>query len=358
VYSMNENQQITWGQLFREKFSIFSSEWYYLMQSITAQVIIAFIIGATLHWVSLVGWTNCLYAGAIIWVLILCFTPVINTFFVNVPANHGAVFSNQLLSYEKPIEGSVKLQETHTLREVGPGLQGKWPWEVIVNNDNNKARAFINLQRKVPVGTTITVYTKDNVPYVIEYAVFLTALRGHLCNFIRFFDENIARYFQAQFSQYLINQISKLDEKGLMEAMVPEEATNDESKEKNKHGKIGGGFKTLFGGKDSIDATEKEYGTFTGDPVIIRIEIDPEFKKVLSGKKRASAYKEALAEVKSGNEKVDPDLANITAAGLMDIETGAKYIRISGLENLTHFVGAVPGFDGSDDTQKNKKDKK
>jgi hypothetical protein len=321
-------------------------EWTYLLGAVAIQFVIAGIIGAVLWAIARKHGYDLdvrlmFLIGLAIWTSVLFFNSIIDEFFVLVPPNHGAVFANRILRYESPTDGDLKLKNTRTMRETGSGIQGKLPFieRLFSNSGDGDGRMFINLQRRVPIGASITAYTKDYIPYKVTFSVFLTPLRGYLCNHVRYFDEDAATYFQAEFMGYLIRMIHSMTEDELQQSI----GLDPDAPETHgfKHGKLEHGFNTLFGGAGVVTETEKQYGTFTGDPVISEVVVDPDFKKTLAAEKQAQKFNTAVNVMVSGTH-INHDLAAMIAASMAGHDVPITGIRVFGLEGMTYFSGSIP----------------
>lgn len=309
----------------------------YLIGMMAVQPLIAGAIGWIINLFFTIGSAGFLI-GAMIWTLILLFTPAVHMFFVNVTPNHAVVFANQLRRYESPEhdEHGLKLKETRVLREAGPGLQGKLPWETIANN------RFIDLRRHIVLSSNVSAYSKDGIQLIIDWQVILTPLRGYLTNLVRFDLEAIRKFFLAECQAFIICMINKHDEKWIFENI----------------GNLEEEFEYLFGGPVHTDDTEELYGVFTNDPQLVSVTRSEAYQKAAEAKEIAAKNAEAVRKFKDLG--IDPEHAlNVVLAqqgGNVDI----KAIRISGLEELknVNLAGLTGLFGAGGETKKGGKQQK
>lgn len=207
--------------------------------------------------------------GIIIWTLILFKTPVFDWCFVNILPNWSIIVGKQT-EYdeipENPVE-RTRIISLASMREVGPGFRGKFPWEVRYES--------INLQSEVIIGNNnsnsqpLKCYTLDDIELGILWQVILTPLRGYLVNFVGKDEDAAIAFFRGAFEQAIIKWVKGKNEREVFSAL------NDLKDE----------FRAVFSGEDKVDPKEEKWGLFTNDPQIISVNRSARYQSAAEGTK-------------------------------------------------------------------------
>lgn len=283
---------------------------------------------------------NTFILGMMIWVAIVGLTPLINRFFAIIPKNCGAVIVNTSRTYEIPTNENdrTRLQQTKALREVGPGLQGLFLWEMV--------GWTIDLGKQIQLETPIIAYSKDNIELTINWQVILTPLQGYLTFLVRHSDDTIRKFFEGKCRAKIIEIVSKEYAQS-----IPAQGTNRAIPSiQERIIRLKKKFNGLFGGAGTVHDDEKQYGTFTNDPQIVNIARSVGFQKSVEAlqinKNNATAIKE-LVDEGIGLKSNQALIAVLAAQGfptdnLIDVD-----LRVGGLGNLQHLNivgGTLPGL--------------
>jgi hypothetical protein len=328
-----------------------SNRMKYLIISFTEILSIGILIGCGFCF--FFGWSiNAFIIGIMIWTSTVGFTPLVNRFFALIPKNSGAVIINTWRSYEIPSNENdrTKLQPTNALRETGPGFQGLLLWENV--------GWVIDLGKQIQLGTEITAYSKDNIELTIDWQVILTPLQGYLTYLVRHSDDTVRKFFEGKCRAKIIELISNEHAQS-----VPAQGTIPAIPNINERiDQLKALFNGLFGGPNSVDEDERQYGTFTNNPQIINIKRSQKFQKSVEAlqinKNNAAAIKELVGKVEDGGAGLNPNQALIGVLSAQDIPTDNLIdvdLRVEGLQNARYISivgGALPR------PGKNKKDKK
>lgn len=297
--------------------------------------------------------------GMMIWIAIVGYTPLVNSFFIVVPRNAGAVISNVFRTYETYSDDKLltRLQPTKALREVGPGLHGLLLWE--------KVGWVLNLGKQVVIDKPVTTYSRDHIELTIDWQVILTPLQGYLINLVRHEEDTVKRYFEGRFRSKLIDVVSKqyaqdvLDEDGVT---VLKHSIFEQTEDLNE---LKEGFKNFFGGTEGLHDDEKQFGTFTNEPQLISIRRSPDFQKSVESLSINNNNVRALNNLrdKAGLEANLALIAVLASQGkptdnIRDVAFSGKIQGLENLQNLTIMPGAVPletAADGKKDQKKGNK---
>jgi len=236
--------------------------WIYCIQVILAvisSVVIAFVMNWTVEpqsaFTRQIVMTTGILGGIALWLKILLNTSLFDYFFINVRPNHVAILGNQLVFDDLPSENErtelTKFKRT-SMREVGQGLRGKWPWEVVVTTVNLESEVIIGT---VPDGKPLACVTKDGATIFVNYQVTLTPLVGYACMLARRSEDAARKTIQAYFDSECLKIISTYEEKDI----------------RGKLAEIKTAFEQSLGGPKEVHDREREWGLFTGSPFIIEV---------------------------------------------------------------------------------------
>jgi len=266
--------------------------------------------------------------GVLIWTLVLFMTPLFDWTFFNTKPNWAIIVGNQLVWDEVPEDPNHRIHyeefPLNSMREVGPGIRGKLPQEVIYEP--------INLQSELVIGNKgqkdrlLQCYTSEDIPLLIEWQVILTPLRGYLVNMVRKGDEASAAFFQGEFEQAIIQWVKIHTEEEVFKSL-------DHLKDV---------FQKVFGGSKSVDPREEEYGIFTNTPQIISVNRTKRYADAAEGVKMGAKVATIAGEIngKFGDQKPDPNMVLATASALAGIEVDGL-VLIPGLSGNTPAVAAL-----------------
>lgn len=262
------------------------------------------------------------------WPLVVLRTSVFDWFVINVISNWVVILGNRL-EYDKvpdkpttiaPGEKDprTKMYELASLREVGPGYNGKFPWEIPFES--------VDLRSEVIIGNgnsadkPLTCYTLDNITVEVIWQVVLTPLRGHCCNLVRKGEEATQAFFRGEFEQAIINWVKTEYEKDLAGKLTH----------------LKEAFRNVFGGPDKISEAEENYGVFTNTPQIISIKRSAAYQKAAEATQVGERMAEVIATIRHALG-ADADINMILAA--------AAAITGNNIEGLL----LIPGLAGNPD---------
>lgn len=236
------------------------------------------------------------FLGVAIWGTVVFKTPVFDWSFFNVSPNWVLIVGNQLQYDSIPDDENqrTKMFRMASLREVGSGLRGKKPWEVVYQS--------VDLQSELVLGKNqpVQCVTSDDIPLQIEWQCLLTPLRGYTVNMVRKGEEASIAFFQGEFTQFIIKWV-----KDRTEAQVF--ASLDNLKKE---------FEKVFDGPDKVHKAEKENGLFTNTPQIIRVQRDKRYQDAAVGGKIAEHVAGAVRTINDafGDPTNRPDANMVLAA--------------------------------------------
>ena len=242
--------------------------------------------------------------GIIVWALVLFKTPMFEWSYFNVKPNWALIVGDQLVYDkipDKPQDDSqpdprVGMYNLDSMREIGPGLRGRKPGEVVYES--------INLQAEILISKTIRGYTKDNIPLDIDYQFVMTPLRGRLINLARKGEKTSKAFFEGKSDQHIINWLRENTEDGVFKCLADLKET----------------FKNVNGGPNRIDEDEEEYGWFTNTPQITRVKRSAEYEKAAEGfmvGQKAGDVIEEINKSYDGHEKPDPNMVLAAATRMI-----------------------------------------
>lgn len=256
-----------------------------------------------INWV----WSLGLVVGLIIWTVVLYKTPVFDWTFINVQKNWSVIVANQIVYDKLPDDKNARTKAfpLTSVREVGSGIRGKKPNEVVIES--------INLLGELVTGTVeggekLQCYTRDNIPLLIGWQAVLTPLQGYLVNLARKGEDASKAFFRGEFEQFIISWIKTRDEDNVFSSLenLKKEFTD-----------------SIFGGSDVVDPREEEYGIFTNTPQIISVVRDPRFQKAAEGveiMKKVTLGIGLLNKEFSTGQKPDANVVLATASAAAGIE--------------------------------------
>ncbi len=242
--------------------------------------------------------------GIIAWSLILFKTPVWDWCFINTKANWVVIMANQTTYDVVPSKladrTDVESFPLRSMREVGPGIRGKLPWEV--------RSAELNLESEIVIGnkssgSPLKCVTGNEIEVFVVWQVILTPLRGYLVNFIRQDETAVKAYFSGQFEQAILTWVKGQDEGGIA----------------GKLSDLRLAFEHVFGGPNEVHPQERKNGTFTGDPQINSYARNAEFQQAAQAGQVAQRLQVVVQTVNAAfgeGVKPDPNVVLAAAAGL------------------------------------------
>lgn len=273
--------------------------------------------------------------GTLIWSLILFKTPVFGWFFINVKANWAVILGNQTV-YDlipKGLSGSnqtnsevdprTKMYNLKSLREVGPGLRGKFPWEIPFESVDLRSEIVIGSE-----GIPLKCYTKDELERTVTWQVVLTPLRGHLVNLVRKGEDASRAYFKGKFETKIREWMRRKDDNQIDKASTdPKDDLKDDLKKE---------FSKTFGGENQIDPTEEDYGMFTNTPQILTIERSVNYQKAAEAVKIAEKIQGMIVELKKQIPLADQNMILAAATAIVGNDINGLLL--------------IPGFNGDPKT--------
>ena len=308
----------------------------------TTKLVIVINVGIALLLSTILWWMGfapqlALLVGVAGWSLIILKTPVFDWFVINVENNWVVILGNRL-EYDKVpdkpavvVEGTpdprTKMYELKSLREVGPGYNGKFPWEIQFES--------VHLRSEVIIGDTtnepLICYTSDNITLEVTWQVVLTPLRGFCVNLVRKGEEATQAFFKGEFQQAIINWIKESKESEIA-GMLPT---------------LNGKFVKVCGGPDQISVAEENHGVFTNSPQILTIKRSASYQKAAEAEQVAVRMKKVIAALRT---KLGPDAdSNMILAAAAAI-TGNSFdglLLIPGLGKDPKALAAIANVAGA-----------
>lgn len=232
--------------------------------------------------------------GLITWVMILTKTPLFKWFFVNVTPNWSVILGNQINRDVVPVnpDERIKMFRLVSLREVGPGLHCKLPWEMVADTVDLRSELVIGSSK----GGPLECYTAGNIKLLIEWQVILTPLRGYLPNLIRKGQDATKAYFKGAFEQAIIAWVKTKTETEVFDSLSDLKSF----------------FAEVFDGGSKVSEVEKEFGVFTNNPQIISVNRSPDYQRAAEGVQIAARTQEAIERLKLAG--ADANLLLLAAA--------------------------------------------
>lgn len=239
--------------------------------------------------IAIIGWSQILFR-----------TRVFDYFFINVKQNWVVVLGNQMDYDDLPPnpEERIKLFERGALREVGQGIRGKLPWEIIVELVNLKSDVVIGSKK---TGKPLAVYTEDDIELECEYQVVLTPLVGCTVNLIRRNEDAVVAYFTGIFEQRLISWMKQHKEGEVFKEIADLKAA----------------FENTLGGNNRVHHEEIAWGVFTNTPQVISIKRGTRYQQAAEGTKigmKMAGEIERINKQFDGLPQPDPNMVLATAA--------------------------------------------
>ncbi|MCX6719395.1 MAG: hypothetical protein NTZ38_03420 [Candidatus Taylorbacteria bacterium] len=268
--------------------------------------------------------TSCIFVGTplgiLIWSAILFKTKVFDYCFYNVQPNWSIISGNQLKYDEIPpdVDKRTLMFNLASIREVGPGIRGKLPWEVPFESIDHQSEIVIGKNEP------LQCYTKDNIALQIEWQCILTPLRGCLVNMARKSEDASVAFFRGQFEQFIIGWVKKRDEKDIFAAL-------DDLKT---------AFINVFDGPKKAHEKEIEYATFTNTPQITSVNRSARYQSAAEGEAiglRMAGVAKGIIDSFPADKKPDANIILATAAATVGTEVKGTLIipGISGGESGT-----------------------
>jgi hypothetical protein len=243
-----------------------------------------------------------LYGGVLVWSIVLFKTKLFDWTVFNVQPNWRLIVGNQVVYNELPDDDNdrTKMFEMQSLREIGSGLHGHWPTEVVFDS--------VDLRKEVVLvsdGGSLQCYTQDEIPLEITWQTILTPLSGYLINLSRQGEDAAIKYFRGRFETYITNWVKTKPEKIVFDCLANLEEE----------------FKNLFGGPLNVDDTEMEYGLFTGTPQITRVKRSKRFQDAAEGRRISEIVGGSVLELTKhfGDKKPDPNLVMMASAAASQV---------------------------------------
>lgn len=291
------------------------------------------LFSASLFWTGIVV--------SFIWAWIVLKTKMFDWFLVEIPPLRHYVVGSPFKQEQVVIGVNDEIQDctwSGMLREIYPGIRGKYPQEEIIR--------IYNMERQLEIKNTVTAYTKGNVSIEVDYLMPVSLLAGYLVNFAGRDPKYVIDFLKGLAEGRILSRIRTLDEKDVFESA-------EGKKEFKKHftfkeefmGELKKHFTETFGGPDVIHDTEKKLGVFTGCPTITDI-------------RRSEAFEEAAQDVeiaKNLNKAIDaltsvPPNQRAIFFAMMKGKGHMEYVDVSsfaGKGNLIYNArGAVGGGGG------------
>lgn len=314
---------------------------FYLSIAFVQLVVIGILMGAIID-KSFGGGKNAYILCFAVWIGIVCFTPLFNSFFASIPKNSGAVIENRFRTYERArnVADHIKLKPTKALREVGPGLQGLLLWE--------RVGWVIDLGKQIILTDPVSAPTRDNIMVTVKWRVILTPLRGYLVNLVRHEGDTVRKFFEGEFRAAITQMISGQ----YADAVVDAHGITIKPSIFENIIILKGLFIHTFGGGSVIHTDEEQYGTFTNDPQITDIERSAEFQKSVEAVKIGENNAKTIDTYKKAGLEPNQALIAVLETQGLDASTIHDFrfkLDAKGLENLRQIIwggNPIPGQGG------------
>lgn len=274
---------------------------------ILAQVVITGVI-ALVPWILQASIGLSLLIGIVVWSLILFKTPVFDMFFINVRPNFAVILGNQMLydiipgrpttSNPAGPDPRTLMFDLKSLREVGSGMRGKFPWEVPFESVDLRVEIVIGTKEK---GKPLICYTLDNIELTIEWQVTLTPLRGNCANLVRRGEAAMQAFFTGTFEQFTINWVKSKNESQIFSALTD----------------LRSDFEKVFGGPDVVNSDEEDYGVYTNTPQIVSVNRSASYQKAAEAVQVGQRLGEVVREISTGLPNADPNMILAAATAII-----------------------------------------
>jgi hypothetical protein len=304
-------------------------------------IVVQFLITSLVIWLfNFIGMPLVFSAlfGTLVWSLVLFKTPVFGWFFINVKANWAVILGNQTIYDQIPkgllsgsnqapnaVDPRTKMYNLKSLREIGPGLRGKFPWEIPFES--------IDLRSEIVIGndkTPLKCYTEDNIERTVTWQAILTPLRGHLVNLVRKGEDASQSYFKGRFETKIREWMRKRQDKDV------DTGSTDLKDE----------FSNTFGGENQISQTEEDYGMFTNTPQILTINRSDSYQKAAEAVMVAEKVQEMLKKLKVQLPKADQNMLLAAATAIVGNDINGLLL-IPGLSRDPKILAALTSSVGS-----------
>ena len=260
----------------------------------------------------------------IVWALVLYKTPVFEWCFIIVKPNWSVILGNQTTYdvIDPDRNKRIEMNNLKSLREVGPGIRGKLPWETAFES--------IDLRSEIIIGNSdsnkpLECYTEDGIQLDITWQVVLTPLRGYLTNLVRKNEDAVKAYFSGQFEQAILGWVRKNKEETVFALLKNLEEE----------------FKNVFGGPNVVSDTEADYGIFTNTPQIIRVTRSKRYQQAAEAVMVSSNMATIIGQLKDElGDGIDKNMLLATVAGLTGNEVKGLLL-IPGVSGDAKAIAAV-----------------
>ena len=325
ISEKNKNYPRKWAQ---ERNTVSTTKWYKnetCMTAIAALIQLAMIVVIMFLLLYITENLEISALGALVtWAIVFFKTPFGGWFFVRVKGNHAIVLRNELISDKVPknMQARTILRDEKAWREVGPGFQGKFPFEAVVQGVNTESEIVIGATRERPLECT----TADNTRLYVTYQVKVTPLRGFLVNLVRQSEDAVIAQVRGEFEQFILHWVKGKTEDEVFRALADLQEQ----------------FKSVLGGPGIVVLMEEQLGVFTNEPQITSVSKHPKYAEAAEGQKTsgfvANSVETILNSFVGGDGQllpgIDPNLVLVVAAANSGQKIGDAVI--------------IPGLGGSD----------
>lgn len=271
-------------------------------------------------------------SGMALWTVILFWTKLIDSFIVSIKPYFGAVGTNRLKSYKKPVtdEDRLTLGPEDSLEEIGPGIWPSMPWW---------SWETIDLRKQVTVRRKVKSFTSDKIEVTIEYMMVIQALRGFLCNLVRNEDDEAQDVLEATVDSNIIHKVNTLT----VDELIEEFDT------------FGDWFKMSLSGDLVSTNLEQQLGLSTSDLTAVGVERSASYQQAAEALVRAKMETAAAKEYRTLGSDPAKQMTDQQALEAVQANSGAiDLVVVRGFEKMT--TGFIP--QGLIPDRKGKKDKK
>ena len=229
------------------------------------------LLGTSIYWTGI--------TVSFIWALIVLKTKMFDWFFVEVPPLRHYVVGSPFKPEQVVVGENDEIQDctwSGMLRELYPGIRGKYPTEEILRT--------YNTERQLEIKGIVRVYTANNIPGDVDYILPVSLLAGYLVNFAGRDPEYVIDFLKGSVEGYILSKARSLTEDQLFKSAESQEEFKKQ-------------FNGIFGGPNVTHPTEKKLGVFTGCPTITAIRRTKEYEEAAEDVKIAQSFNEAIDQL-------------------------------------------------------------
>ncbi len=282
--------------------------------------------------------------GAVVWTVILFFTPAIDMFVIYPRQNYSLALEDPfrrkpVLDTDKKLTGP---QPTKTMRVIiGPRVAGKLPWQGIVQGK------VIHMVRAINIGGNLECQTEEGIKVFVKWLIYLTAIAREDCvmNLIRNDEQAVKGEFEAKAKGFILRFVKTLSYDDLFFVAGDDHDDNEQTMPlPSGQVKLREKFRNLFGGPDILSDIEVHNGVYSGEPLIEGITPHPDYMAAVQAKAIAEKHREAIDAYTVGTPE-KPGMHRDVAANLAASDRGkpmpANYYNLEGMKKGARFwIGA------------------